>query len=121
MNKLAVAIAGFSLLFTLSQASHAEKMLSGEEIKALVTGKTIYVTQGSSAQWRQYFAADGSSARDNGDTSVWHVEGDKHCNTAAKNNPCLPIRDNGNGTYDRVKSDGNPAVTFTKIIDGKEF
>lgn len=122
MNKLAVAIAGFSMLFSLSQACHAEKMLSGDEIKALITGKTVYVVvPNSSTNWRQYYAADGSSARDNGQTSTWQVEGDIHCNTAAKNNPCLPIRDNGNGTYDRMKSDGSPAVTWTKIIDGKEF
>lgn len=44
MKKFAVAGAGFAVLFSLAQASHAGKMLSGDEIKALITDKIIYVT-----------------------------------------------------------------------------
>ena len=84
MNKIATTLTVFSLLFSISQVCHAEKMLSGDEIKALLTGKTIYVTPNGSTQWRQYFAADGTSARDNGEISDWTVEGDKHCNTVAR-------------------------------------
>ena len=117
MKKVAV---GFALFFLLAQASHAAKVLSGDEIRALITHKTVAVSAGSK-QWRQYFAADGSSARDNGQNSTWSVEGDKHCNTAAAAFPCAPIRDNGDGTYARLKPDGDPSVTWSKIVDGKDF
>ena len=120
MNKIATTLTVFSLLFSISQVCHAEKMLSGDEIKALLTGKTVYVTLNSSTQWRQYFAADGSSARDNGETSEWSVDGDKHCNTAAATR-CAAIRDNGDGTYARLKPNGSTAVTWTKIVNGKDF
>lgn len=110
----------FSLLFSISQVCHAEKTLSGDEIKTLLTGKTVYVTVNSSTQWRQYFAADGGSARDNGETSDWTVEGDKHCNTASATR-CAAIRDNGDGTYARLKPNGSPLVIWTKLVNGKDF
>ncbi|MDP3421416.1 MAG: hypothetical protein Q8S10_10860 [Thiobacillus sp.] len=117
MKKIAV---GFALSFLLAQASHAGKVLSGDEIKALVANKTITVVLSSSNQWRQYFSADGSSKRDNGENSTWYVENDKHCNTAAKL-LCAAVQENGDGTYSRLKPDGGPAVTWTKIVDGKDF
>jgi hypothetical protein len=116
MKKVAV---GFALFFLLAQASHAGKVLSGDEIKALITHKTVSVSAGSN-QWRQYFAADGTSLRDNGENSTWYVERDKHCNTAAQL-LCAAIRDNGDGTYARLKANGDPAVIWTSIVDGKDF
>lgn len=120
MKKIAVAFAGFTLMFSLTQASFAEKMLSGDEIKALVTNKTVDVTLTNKNKWRQFFANDGSSDRDNGLKSNWYTEGDKHCNTGTSL-LCAPIRDNGDGTYSRLKDDGGVAVTWTKIVDGKDF
>ena len=122
MKKIAVAVAGFAMLFTLAQASHAEKMLSGDDIKALITNKTIDVSlPNGSKKWRQYYAADGSSARDNGQKSEWNIDGDKHCNTAATDYPCVGIRDNGDGTYSRVKDNGGAVVNWTKFVEGKDF
>ena len=120
MKTIATAFAGFALLFSFAQASHAEKLLNGDEIKALISGKTVDVSLSSNSQWRQYFAADGSSDRDNGEKSTWSVEGDKHCNTASSLR-CAAIRDNGDGTYARLKANGSPAVTWTKFVDGKDF
>lgn len=122
MKKVAVAVAGFAMLFSLAQASHAEKMLSGDEIKALITNKTIDVSLPNGSQkWRQYYAADGSSLRNNGQKSEWNIDGNKHCNTAAVNNPCVGIRDNGDGTYSRVNDNGDAVVNWIKIVDGKDF
>lgn len=122
MKKIAISVAVFSMLFSLAQASHAEKMLSGDEIKALITNKTVDVSlPNGSKKWRQHFAADGSSARDNGQKSEWNIDGDKHCNTAASNAPCAGIRDNGDGTYSRVNDSGEAVVNWTKIVDGKDF
>jgi hypothetical protein len=118
--KIATASACFVLLFSISQAGHAEKMLSGNEIKALVSGKTVHVTKGSSTKWRIYHAPNGSAEVDNGETSDWSVEGDKHCNSGAPLR-CASIRDNGDGTYARLKPNGSPGVVWTKIVDGKDF
>lgn len=120
MKRIAMAFAGCVLFFSLAHASHAAKVLSGDEIKALITHKTVLVVKTSSSQWRQYFAADGTSNRDNGEKSTWYIENDKHCNTAT---PllCAAIRDNGDGTYSRLQSNGDVAVTWTKIVDGKDF
>lgn len=103
----------------LSAPALAGKVLSGDEIKALVTGKTVTV-EAPGGGWKQYFAPDGSSERDNGENSTWSIEGDKHCNTAAKLR-CAPVEANGDGTYARLKPDGRPAVSWTKFVDGKNF
>jgi len=120
MKKIAVRFAGFALFFLLAQGSHAGKLLSGDEIKALITHKTVLVTFTGSNQWRQYFSADGASHRDNGEKSTWYIENDKHCNSAAQL-LCAAIQDNGDGTYARLKANGETAVTWTKIVDGKDF
>ena len=120
MKKRAITIAGFMMMFSLAATSHAEKILGGEEIKALISGKTVDVNIEGAAKWRQYFATDGNSARSNGESSKWSVEENKHCNTAAKLR-CAAIRDNGDGTYARLKPDGGVAATWTKIVSGKDF
>lgn len=112
------ALAGFMLLF--AQTSLADKMLSGDEIKALISNKTVSVSA-PSADWQQYFAADGSSVRDNGQNSSWYIEDNKHCNTASAKFLCAPIRDNGDGTYARIKDNGDVIVSWSKIVDGKKF
>ena len=122
MKIITVVFASFALFFSLAQVSHAGKLLTGDEIKTLVTDKTLSVTVVSNGkQWRQYHAADGSSFRDNGETSKWHVEKDKHCSTAATYFPCALIQDNGDGTYARVQDNGDALVIWSKIVDGKAF
>jgi hypothetical protein len=120
MNKHAIAVATFMMMFPLAQTSHAENMLKGGEIKALISGKTVDVSVSGGPKWRQYFSPDGSSARSNGETSQWSIEEDKHCNTTAKTR-CAAIRANGDGTFARLKADGSTAATWSKIVDGKDF
>lgn len=120
MIRLGTVISVVSALLAISQPCHAEKLLGGDEIKALITGKTVYASMGGNGEWRQFFAPDGTSARDTGETSDWSVEGDKHCNSGV-NLRCAAIRDNGDGTYARLKPNGSPAVTWTKIVNGKDF
>jgi len=109
------------LSIVLVESASAGKLLTGDEIKALITDKTVSVTVPNGAKWRQYFAPDGNSDRDSGEKSQWHVEDDKHCNTAAKKFPCAPIRSNDDGTCSRLKPDGGEAVKWTAIVDGKAF
>lgn len=101
----------------------AGKTLSGDEIKALISGKTVYVTlNANGAKWKSYFAADGSALLSNSsDKQEWRIdENGRHCNTGVPL-ACAPIVDNGDGTFSRVKPDGSVAVTWTKIVDGKDF
>ncbi len=102
--------------------AHAGSVLSGDEIKALITNKTIQVTViANGSQWRQFYADDGSSLRHpSGEKSTWSVENGKHCNSSAQL-LCAAIKKNDDGTYSRLKENGDPAVTWTNIVDGKQF
>lgn len=120
MNKIYAAGACLLLMSLIPLNSYAGKILSGDEIKELITDKTVFVTLNSSTQWRQYHAANGESYRDNGNISDWYVEDNMHCNTAARL-VCAEIRDNEDGTYARLKNNGETAVIWNKIIDGKDF
>lgn len=119
MRKEIVSSLAIASLWALSTPGMAGKLLSGDEIKALVSGKTVTVSAPKGG-WKQYFAPDGSSDRDDGEKSTWSVEGDKHCNSAASLK-CAQIQDNGDGTYARLKPNGSPAVTWTGFADGKQF
>jgi len=113
----------FLVLATTATAVQAGKTLSGDEIRTLISGKTVYVTQyGNGSRWRAYFSADGSaSLSDSFKQEAWHIdEQGQHCTTGFPL-PCAPIQDNGDGTYYRSKSDGSIASVWTKIVDGKDF
>ena len=120
MRKFLTRSIGVVAMLALAPASYAEKMLTGDEIKALISNKTVSVTHKNGTQWRTYFAPDGKSVRNNGDSSEWSVEDNKHCSSTAKLR-CGAIRDNGNGTYSRLKPDGVQVVLWEKIVDGKDF
>lgn len=96
-------------------------MLSGDEIKALITGKTVYVTHKANGnQWKTYFAADGTTAASNSDGGRWEIKDGKHCNTGVKL-VCAKVADLGDGIYARLKPNGDIAVVWTKIVDGKDL
>ena len=117
-----VAVVMSLMLFTLS--GHAAKTLSGDEVKALITDKTVNVTRvKDGAQWKAYFGADGTSITSGAVSgeSTWHVDGEgRHCNEGVKLK-CAAVVDKGDGTYARVKPDGSPAVLWTEIVDGKNL
>lgn len=113
------------LLALIAVFSHARagKALSGDEVKALITGKTVSVKRNvDSSAWKSYFTDDGSAFLDNSpEKKSWHVDDKgRHCNTDVKLK-CAVVADNGDGTYSRMKPNGEPAVTWTKIVDGKSF
>ena len=76
-------VAIFALLLTAAGAGAAEKPLSGEEIKGLLTGSTAHgVHYGK--RTTQYFSADGSTVwKGEGDEKSsggeWKTEGGKYC------------------------------------------
>lgn len=117
---LSALFLGLAAVVTPAQAG---KTLSGDEVKALISGKTVHVTNNATGKkWKSHFAADGSASLSNStDVQTWHVD-DKgqHCNSGVPL-VCAPIVDNGDGTYSRMKPNGTVAVTWTRIVNGKDF
>ena len=99
-----------------------QKTLSGEALKTLITGKTVSVTHKQSGkQWKMYFGADGKTADSKGGSDTWEVNANgEHCNTFAKLK-CAKVADMGDGTYARLTPNGDIAVIWTKIEDGKHL
>lgn len=99
-----------------------QKIVSGDALKSLISGKTVSVTHKMSGkQWKMFFAADGKSTRDTGEEGTWEInDKGEHCNTGVKLK-CAKVADLGDGTYARLKPNGSVAVTWTKIEDGKKL
>ena len=112
------------MTMSLAAPGFAGQTLTGDQVKALITDKTVTVERvKDGATWKVYFAADGtsSSAGDVSGDSKWYVDGDgRHCNEGVKLK-CAPVVDNGDGTYARLKPNGSPAVVWTEIVDGKNL
>ena len=92
-------------LYVVALPAQSEEALSGEELKELISDKTLHVTNPKK-----------------GDS--WHIsDKGEHCNDLAKNPKfkCAKVYDKGNGTYERVSDDGSMKVIWTKIVDGKDF
>ena len=117
---------GLPLLCVLAVTSGAsfadQKIVDADTIKALITGKTVSVThERSGNEWKMYFSPEGKSIRDNGDEADWRINSEgQHCNTGVPLE-CAKVADLGNGTYARIKPNGDIAVIWTKIEDGKHL
>ena len=114
----------------LSSVAVARDRLSGEQIKALVSGNTTY---GKSEQKRQqghgFHREDGAffgwNSNDGAQNGTWWTSGDKYCRKIeGKGEFCNEIRDNGDGTYTRFVQPKNlampmkPVATWLKIVPG---
>lgn len=99
-----------------------QRVLTSDEIKALISDKTVHVTRKhDGAQWKIFFGADGKSLSSDTGEGTWEVSGSgEHCNSGIKLK-CAKVVDNGDGTYSRLKPNGDVAVTWTKIVAGKEM
>ena len=99
-----------------------KRVLSGDELRALITDKTVQVTRAKDgAQWKVYFGADGKSLSSDTGEGSWEVNGSgEHCNSGVRLK-CAKVADNGDGSYARLKPNGDVAVTWTTIVDGKDL
>lgn len=119
---LSIALASAFVLGGATSAL-ASKTLSADDVKKLITDKTVHVTRKHDGkQWKIYFAADGKGYETAGDVAgTWEVkDSGEHCVTWAPLK-CAKVADLGNGTYARLKGNGDVAVTWTKIEDGKHL
>jgi hypothetical protein len=85
--------------------------LSGDEIRELITDKTIqaeHLTKGFT--FEVYFDPDGKTAirKQKGATvtTAYSIKGDEHCLLWNGGNRCAKIQDNGDGTYTRINTNG---------------
>lgn len=102
-----------------------ENALSGEQIKTLLTGKTASYINRKGWSVENTFNADGSASlkfltgKFAGDVrnNSWLVRGDQICYTLKRNSKttCGKLLDNGNGTYNRLNSDGSLRVVFKSV------
>lgn len=116
------------LMLAVSFPVHAGKVLSADEVKALVSGKTVHAKHEKKGfNFSVYFNADGSVVRkwknDTLQDGKWFFKDNLHCINVGGSDKCGSIEDNGDGTYSRLKNgDSNKRfITWTKIVDGKNL
>ena len=119
-----------SLLFLLGASfqAHAGKVLSPDELKTLITGKTVHAKHEKKGfTFRVYFNDDGSVIRkwknDKLQDGKWFFDGNLHCINVGDGDKCASIEDNGDGTYKRLKGGNSDKhfISWTKIVDGKDL
>ena len=119
-----------TVLFMLgvSMQAQAGKVLSPDELKALITGKTVHAKHEKKGfNFSVYFNADGSAVRkwkgDKIQEGKWFFKDNLHCINVGGGDKCATMEDNGDGTYKRLKGGDSSKhfISWTKIVDGKDF
>lgn len=111
-------------LFTIPLAAHSDDTMSGDQLKALINGKTVHVTVIKNGKtWSMYHAPDGKSYDSRGGEGKWYISDQgEHCNEAPKVKfKCGKVVDKGDGVYIRLNPSGDPIVKWSNIVDGKDF
>lgn len=122
----------FRLLITIalsalaSQAVLADDFLNGDQIKELVTGNTVQAEHlRKGFDFAVYFDADGQTAvrkQDGEETETsYRIDGDKHCIHWKGKDRCAEIRDNGDGSYDRINANGKAVVRWSSFTAGRQL
>jgi len=114
-----------SLIFNTTPAL-AGDFLDAAAIKALISGNTVHSEHLKRGfEFKVYFDADGETAirQQHGDDTetTYKFKGDKHCIHWKGKDRCAKIRDNGDGSYDRVNKKGKVNVKWLKIAEGKDL
>ena len=120
--------ASMLFLVALSASASAGTLLSGEQIKNLVSGNTVALhSLAKNINFQIYYAADGSSISHNENSGkksrgTWRItDSGEWCNYwPTEKNPeerCGQVIDNGDGTYNRLEN-GNLRSVWKKIHTG---
>jgi len=121
MKTITFACVGLCLFSTWA---HAGETLDAAAVKKLLSGKTAHALGASGATPKNYFAPDGKLYRqmDNKlSEGTWRVEEDgTHC-IGGLPGGCAKVVRNEDGTYDRVKENGETYARWLVIVDGKDF
>jgi len=125
MRKTFVCLTAAVVFSVVALPVQSDETLSGDQLKELITGKTLHVTNPKKGDsWHMYHAADGKSSDNRGRSGTWKIsEKGEHCNDLAKNPKfkCAKVYRKSDGTYERVSADGSIKVIWTKIVNGKDF
>lgn len=121
-TSLALMSVLLGILSAFSLPAFAGRQLTGEELKKLMTGKTLYVFNEKAGKLQPlYFAADGTYQGSNfkGVPFIgkwWIDDKSNHCVESPYFNGCYPIFDN-DGVFQKM--DGNVVThTIKEIRDG---
>lgn len=121
-----IVLIAFMSVFFSGQAL-AGKTLSGDEIKALVTGKTIESEHLiRDFTFKVYFDKDGETAyrtlpNGNIKETTYSIKGNRHCIFWQGKDRCAQIQENGDGTYYRVNFRGKKTIKWNNVSDGKNL
>ncbi len=122
MNKALLSLAG---LLVLCGSAQAGETLDAAAVKKLITGNTAHIQRGDGSSLKTYFSPDGKVIRhENGVTSegTWQVKDDgMHCVEGIAGGGCARIVKNADGSYERVQPWSKAAITWTAIVNGKDF
>ena len=126
MNKRLLSIALVAGLPLVATAANAESILNANQVKKLVTGKTIQAKHNLEGfKFSVYFDKDNKTAfrKQKGSTTKinYMFKGDKHCTQWKDQIRCANIRANKDGTWSRINSSGKTVITWSSISDGKKL
>ncbi|TNF92531.1 MAG: hypothetical protein EP297_13235 [Gammaproteobacteria bacterium] len=124
--KVQSIITTFILMIGISFQANAGNVLSADEIKALITGKTVHAKHEKKGfTFSAYFAEDGSAIRKwkGGELQdgKYSFKDNMHCINVGGGDKCATIEDNGDGTYKRLKGGKKHFITWQRIVDGKDL
>jgi hypothetical protein len=114
--------------FGVSWQAQAGKVLSPDEIKALITGNTVHAEHLKKGfNFSVYFNEDGSVIRkwknDKLQDGKWFFKDNLHCINVGGGDKCASIEDNGDGSYKRLKNgkSNKHFITWKSIANGKDL
>ena len=114
------------LMLGISFQANAGNVLSADEIKTLIAGKTVHAKHEKKGfTFSVYFNEDGTAIRKWKDGEIqngtYSFKGDMHCINVGDGDKCASIEDNGDGTYKRLKNGKKHFITWQEIVDGKDI
>lgn len=123
--KHTLVIATYAALAASSSPVSAENPLSVAEVKALITGNTVYMQNLENKLFlRMHYEPSGQFVvlRDDGARydGLWSVRADGTLCVIAQGEICGKIQKNTDGTYTRMVG-GAPAFKWLTITPGKDF
>ena len=117
-------ILALTALIVCCGSALAGETLDAAAVVKLITGNTVHVLRSDGTTIKNYFSTDGKVIRyENGNTSegTWQVKDDgTHCVEGIAGG-CARIMKNGDGSYDRVQPWSKAAITWTAVVNGKDF
>ncbi len=108
----------------LSANAHAVEALDAEAVRQLVTGNTVHGLRADGETQKNYFAPDGRTYRQIGSKIIegtWRVNDDGTQCVDGMPGGCARIVKNGDGTYERVTTDGRTRLKWSAVVKGKDF